>query len=654
MARPIPGLVAGRTAWVRNLARPARAFVETEVGSALVLLAAAVAALLWANSPWASSYEGFWSTELAIRIGGAELAHDLRWWVNDGLMALFFFVIGLEIRRELDMGELRERRRVAIPVLAALGGMAAPALLYVSFTRGSEAVHGWGIVMATDTAFALGVLALVGRRWPVRLRAFLLTLVVVDDVGALTVIALVYTGDLSPLPLFIAAGIFVVVVALRAAGIHRGEPYLLLGVGLWLALQYSGVHPTIAGVAMGLLATAYPPTRMDLQRAASLWRLFREQPTSRYARTASRGLRQAISPNERMQQLYHPWTSYVIVPLFALANAGVQLSGELLGRAASSPVTLGIVAGLVIGKLVGISGVSWLASRPRLGGFPLTIPLGLVTGVGAVAGIGFTVSLFIAEISFEGATLEEAKLGILVAAVVAIGLSWLVFRALELLPEQVRARQRAQQAEPIIDLVDPVDPELDHIRGPEEAPVTLVEYGDFECPYCGQAEPVVRELLAAFGADLRYVFRHLPLADVHEHAQLAAEAAEAAGAQGRFWEMHDLLFSHQDALEPEDLLSYARALDLDVDKFAEKMNKRKYMPRVARDVDSADRSGVSGTPTFFINGRRHHGHFDIGSLTAAVRTALAQTGVARSTSRPASAASTDATGPAAAGDDHAE
>lgn len=643
VGKPMPGL-AGRTSWVRNLARPARVFVETEVGSALVLLAAALVALVWANSPWGSTYEEFWSTELAIRVAGGELSHDLRGWVNDGLMALFFFVIGLEIRREFDMGELRDRRRVAVPVLAALGGMAVPALIYVSFTVGTGAVHGWGIAMATDTAFALGVLALVGRRWPLRLRAFLLTLVVVDDVGALTVIALVYSEDLSVIPLFVGVGIFAVVAALRFVGVQRGEPYLLLGVGLWLALQYSGVHPTIAGVAMGLMATAYPPSRTDLQRAASLWRSFREQPTSGYARTATRGLRHAISPNERMQQIYHPWTSYLIVPVFALANAGVQLSGELLSRAATSPVTVGIVAGLVLGKVIGISGVSWLASRRWLGGFPLTIPVGLLSGVAVVAGIGFTVSLFIAEISFEGETLEEAKIGILVAAVVAIGLSWLVFRLLELVPEHVRVRQRAQQAEPLVDLADQVDPERDHIRGPEEAPVTLVEYGDYECPYCGQAEQVVRELLAAFGTELRYVFRHLPLEEVHEHAQLAAEAAEAAGAQGRFWEMHDLLFSHQEALEPDDLVAYARGLELDVDKFAEKLSKRKYAPRVAQDVDSADRSGVTGTPTFFANGRRHHGAFDLRSLTATVRAALAQARTATSVSHQTSAdaAGTDA------------
>jgi Na+/H+ antiporter NhaA len=626
--RPVPWRASirltGRTAWVRNLARPVRVFVATEVGSALILLAATIAALLWANSPWGDTYEEFWSAQLSVQLAGASLDLDLRHWVNDGLMALFFFVVGLEIRRELDMGDLRERRRVAVPVLAALGGMAVPALIYASFNAGTEAVHGWGIVMATDTAFALGVLALVGRRWPLRLRVFVLTLVVVDDVGALLVIALAYTEDLALVPLLLAAAVFAAVVALRAAGVRHGAPYFLLGVALWLALLQGGVHPTIAGVAMGLLATAYPPTRSDLQRAASLWRAFREQPTSRYARTASRGVSLAISPNERLQQVYHPWTSFLIVPVFALANAGVALDGELLERAASSPITLGIVAGLVVGKLVGITGASWLATRRWLGGFPLTVAWPPLIGAATVAGIGFTVSLFIAELSFEGDVLAEAKIGILAASTIAAGLGWAVFRLMARLPTRLRDGGRAQPAEPLVDLAAPVDPERDHIRGPADAPVTLVEYGDFECPYCGQAEPVIRELLAEFGKELRYVFRHLPLEDVHEHAELAAEAAEAAGAQGRFWEMHDLLFRNQDALTEQDLIGYAEQLGLNIEYFEVKLRKRKYAPRVAQDVESADLSGVAGTPTFFANGRRHHGAFDLAELTALVRSALAQ------------------------------
>ena len=624
----------GRTAWVRNLARPARAFIATEVGSAFVLLAAVLVALIWANSQWGSTYEDVWTTELSIRLADAEISEDLRGWVNDGLMTFFFFVIGLEIRREFDMGEFRERRRVAVPVLAAIGGMVAPVLIYLAINAGTDAGHGWGVVMPTDTAFALGVLALVGSRFPLRLRVFLLTLAIVDDVGALLVIAVAYTDDLAVMPLLLAVGVFGLVIVFRAAGVTQGAVYFVLGVLLWVGLLESGVHPTIAGVAMGLLASAYPPSRTALEQAASLWRSFREQPTSGFARSAGRGLRRAISPNERLQEIYHPWTSYVIVPLFALANAGVELSADILTEAWSSPITIGIVVGLVAGKVVGITGASWLATRPWLGGFPLTVPWLPLVGTASVAGIGFTVSLFIAEIAFDGAELNEAKVGILAASVIATLLSWGVFGVIGLLPERIRTAGPAVQVEPLVDLVDPVEEDVDHVRGPATAPVTLVEYGDFECPYCGQAEPVIRALLSEFGADLRFVFRNLPLDDVHEHARLAAEAAETAGAFGRYWEMHDLLFQHQDALATEDLIDYARELGLDVDVFATKLRRRKYSPRVARDIESADRSGVSGTPTFFVNGRRHQGAYDLETLSALVRSALAPSRTTQSSPAP--------------------
>jgi Na+/H+ antiporter NhaA len=603
-----------KTAWVRNLAAPIREFIATENASALILLGATLGALLWANSPWASTYEELWSTELSFRLGGAELSLDLRHWVNDGLMAFFFFVAGLEIRREFDMGELRERRRLATPVLAAVGGLVAPALIYLAFNAGEPTTRGWGIPIGTDTAFALGILALVGRRCPARIRIFLLTLVIVDDIGALTVVALAYSGDVSPLALLLAVLFFGVVLALRRAGVRHGVAYFIVGLGVWLSMLASGVHPTIAGVAMGLLASAHPPAREDLHRAGALWRLFREQPTPEFARSASRGVTVAISPNERLQHLFHPWTSFVIVPLFALANAGVELSGQALARAASSPIALGIVFGLVGGKVIGIIGATWLATRRGLGGFPRTLPWPPLVGAATVAGIGFTVSLLIADITFQGEDLEEAKLGIFAASTVAASLGWLVFRAIEHLPKRVVAPERTRIAEPLVDLADPVDPELDHIRGPGDAPVTLVEYGDFECPYCGQAEPVIRELLAKFGTELRFVFRHLPLADVHEHAQLAAEAAEAAHGQGSFWQMHDLLFAHQDALRPGDLYRYAAELGLDLERFSEELRSRRHASRVARDVDSADQSAVAGTPTFFINGRRYQGTYDLDTL----------------------------------------
>ena len=593
-----------------------RRFAHTENASASVLLAATVAALLWANSPWSASYHDLWSTELALIVGSYELSMDLGHWVNDGLMAFFFFVAGLEIRREIDMGDFRERRRVALPVLAALGGMVLPALIFLLINLGEPSARGWGIAMGTDTAFAVGVLTLVGGASP-RVRTFLLSMVVVDDAVALTVIAVAYTEDLAVIPLVVAAGFLLAIVGLQAAGVRNGVAYFLVGTGVWLATLASGVHATIAGVAIGLTATAYPPNRDALARAGRTWRLFREQPTPVLARTASRTVALTVSPNERLQHLFHPWTSFVVVPLFALANAGVEISSDGLRDAATSPITLGIIAALIVGKFFGITSATWLARR--FGRLPLTIPWPSLVGVATVAGIGFTVSLLIADISFEGQDLVDAKLGILGASVLAAVLSWVAFRVIDRVGDRASARGLAA---PIVDLSDPVDPEVDHVRGSLDAPLMLVEYGDFECPYCLRAEAVLDDLVATFGDDIAFVFRHLPLDQVHEHARLAAEAAEAAASQGRFWEMHDTFFAHQDALREPDLSAYARDLGLDVDRFTSELQKRRHALRVERDVASADDSGATGTPTFFINGLRHHGGHDLATLTGALQREL--------------------------------
>jgi Na+/H+ antiporter NhaA len=617
---------SGTTAWARSLKTPLREFLSTETGSAAGLLAAAVAALVWVNVG-ASSYDSLWGTRLSIELGDAGVALDLRDWVNSGLMTFFFFVIGLEARREFDLGELRERRRFALPVVAAIGGMAAAVGIYLAFNAGSSAAHGWGIAMSTDTAFALGLIALVGPHFPDRLRAFLLTVAVVDDILALVVIATVYSDTLRVVPLFAAAGFFAAVLVFRSIPVRVGLVYLVLGIGAWVALLKSGVEPVVVGLVMGLLVYAYPAPRSSLERATERFREFREQPTADLARVAGVELRAATSPNERLQQLYHPWTSYVIVPLFALANAGIPLDGAFLTQAFSSPITLGILFGYVVGKPLGIFGGSWLATR--LSGRRLQPPVGwvAVAGGGTIAGIGFTVSLLIATLAFDGPRLEEAKVGVLSSALAAALITWLLFRVTALLPRRLRIRALLGTAETIVDLYADVDPTHDHIRGPLEAPVTLVEYGDFECPYCGQAEPVVRELLRDFG-DVRYVWRHLPLTDVHPHAQLAAEAAEAADRQGAFWELHDLMLDHQDELRPADLVRYAGALGLDVERFTEDLRNHEGAARVAEDVDSADLSGVSGTPTFFVNGRRHYGAYDIDTLTATVRLARARAAVA--------------------------
>jgi Na+/H+ antiporter NhaA len=618
----------GRTAWARSIQTPLREFLHTETGGAAVLLGAAVAALVWVNVD-AASYDSVWTTRLSIDLDGHGVALDLRDWVNSGLMTFFFFVIGLEARREFDLGELRERRRFALPLLAGLGGAAAAIGIYLALNAGRPSAHGWGTAMSTDTAFALGLLALVGPRFPDRLRAFMLTVVVVDDVVALVVIATVYSGSISTVPLVVAALFYGAVLVLRSFRFRVGLVYFVLGVGAWVALLESGVEPVVIGLAMGILPFAYPAERSNLERATVRFREFREQPTAELARSAAAQLRAATPANERLQQLYHPWTSYGVVPLFALANAGIVINGDVLTRAFTSPITLGILFGYTIGKPVGVVGGTWLAKHLSKGRLRPPVGWAAVAGGGAIAGIGFTVSLLIATLAFEGQDLEEAKLGILSAALCASALTWLLFRATELLPHRLRLRALLGTAEQLADLYLDVDPERDHIRGPVEAPVTVVEYGDFECPYCGMAEPVLRELRREFG-DVRYVWRHLPLNDVHPRAQLAAEASEAAAAQGAFWEIHDLLLDHQDALAPDDLIGYARQLGLDVERFTDDLRMHIGAAQVADDIDSADLSGVSGTPTFFINGRRHYGAYDIATLSAAVRAAGARAVLATS------------------------
>ena len=618
MAQPL----TDRTAWGRNLAAPVRDFLSTESGSAVVLLSATVAALVWANSPWPDSYESFWSTELSIRVGSEGISMDLRQWVSEGLMTFFFLVVGLEARREFDMGALRERRRVALLAIAAAGGMAVPVVIFLAFNGGGAGAGGWGAAMSTDTAFALGVLALVAPR-ATRLRVRLLTLVVIDDLVALIVIATVYTDEVEIVALAVAAGLFCALLALRYAPVAwRAPAAAIVGLGVWVALHESGVDPLLTGLAVGFAVSAYPPARTDLERVTELTRSFREQPTPELARSAQLGVTSAISANERLQYRLHPWTSFVIAPLFALANVGIHVDGELLGDAITSPITLGIVFGYLVGKPVGVTAAIWLATR--FTGLRRTLSWPVIVGGGAVAAIPFTVSLLIASIAFEGRQLEEAKLGVLGAAILAALMSWVVFRVIGRLPDEMRARQVAGTADELLDLSEDVDPDRDHIRGPGSAPVTLVEYGDYECSYCGQAEIVIRELLDEFGDELRYVWRHLPLNDVHLNAQMAAEATEAASAQGAFWPMHDRLLASQDELTPRDLKRHAAELGLDIERFWDELRRHEHAERVAEDVASADTSGVAGTPSFFINGQRHQGAYDVETLSAAVRAARAR------------------------------
>jgi protein-disulfide isomerase len=446
---------------------------------------------------------------------------------------------------------------------------------------------------------------------------FLVTVLVVDDLAALLVIAFAYSSDITLMPIVVAAVVFALL--LYAVRLRQRWVFVLLGVAMWAALRCSGVDPIVAGLVIGLAAPAYTPNRGELEDATGLVRRFREEPTPELARSARTGLSATLSPNARLQSFYHPWTSYLIVPLFALANAGITLDPGFLSVAYRAPITVGVIVGYVVGKPAAIVAASRLVTVLSRGRIRPPVGWAAVLGSGTIAGIGFTVALLIASRVFTGDRLTEAKLGALTAAAVSALVTWAVYRLAGTLSPERRARALVGDLTLIQDLIPEVDVEHDHLRGPVDAPITVIEFGDFECPHCGQAEPVVRELLT--DTDIRYVWRHLPLTDVHPQALMAAEAAEAAADQGAFWEMHDLLLARQDRLRLADLLGYAEEIGLDPGRLRDDLTRRRHESRVARDVESADLSGVAGTPTFFINGQRHHGAFDLATLSAAVRTA---------------------------------
>ncbi|EIE98912.1 Na+/H+ antiporter NhaA [Saccharomonospora glauca K62] len=598
-----------------------RRFLSTEAGSAAVLLAATMVALLWANSPWSATYEAVWDTELSLSLAGWELSMNLEHWVVDGLMALFFFTVGLEVRREFSVGELTDRRRATIAMVAAGGGLLVPAMVYLALAPGGDAGHGWGVVIGTDTAFLLGALAVVGPTFSTQLRVFLLTLTVIDDIMAVSVIGIFYSESIDPVALLVALLFGGVLWGLGRLGVWRASPYVIAVIGLWLATVESGLHAAIAGMLGGLLVGARNPVREEVEQAARRFRAFRQSPRVDVGRTARWGLERAISVNERLQAAVHPWASYVVVPLFALAEAGVDLRNGVLAEALTSRLTWAVVVALVGGKLVGISLSTVIGLRVGLGRLPRGVGLGHVVGGAALSGIGFTVSLLIAGLAFDDPVLrDEAVVGVLVAAVLATALGWVVFR--------VTARFGGRPDADLPRRLDPpVDPVKDNVRGNPDAPLTLLEYGDFECPFCSRATGVTRELRARFGSDLRYVFRHLPLSDVHPHAEFAARAAVAARRQDKFWEMHDLLFAHQDELEFEDVVGYASELGLDVETFLRDLESEETAAVVRADVASAEASGARSTPTFFVGEHRHVGPHDTETLAEALESLRDRSGV---------------------------
>jgi Na+/H+ antiporter NhaA len=610
-----------RTQWNRDFADSLPGFLRTESGAAGLLVAAIAAAVVWVNAA-PESYTAVWQTAISVRIGDVSFTRDLQSAVNSGLMTLFFLVVGLEARREYDLGQLRDRRQLILPCVTGLIGMAVPIGIYLAVNAGGEAAHGWGIVMSTDTALALGALSLVWADAPMQIRAFLVTVTVVDDIGSLILFVVAYSEGIDAGMLAVAGGIFALIIVGLMLRLDIPLMYVLLGVALWSALAKSGVDPVLTGLLIGLAAWAYSPSRGDLERASGLFRTFREQPTPEFAGSATSSMLAALSPNDRLQRVFRSWASYLIVPLFGLANGGIRISGEFLAHAYAAPITLGIIIGYVVGKPVAVLCASWAVSRLSRGQLRPAVGWAAMTGSGTIAGMGFTVSFLVAGVAFHGERLDQAKLGVLTASVIAVALTGGVARVTQALPQMRRARALYGESERLIDLIPPVDPDRDHILGPDDAPVTVVEYGDFECPHCAAVAEPAKELYAR--GHVRLVWRHLPLRDVHPEAELAAEAAEAAAKQSAFWQMHELLLHRQDRLRPADLIGYAAELGLDVDRFTAELERHEHAPRVVGDVESASLSGVSGTPTFFINGERQHGAYDLGTLGAAIEAARAR------------------------------
>ena len=402
----------------RRMPRVVREFLETEAAGGIVLLIAAVIAVVWANSPWSASYRTLWHTSLDLQLGRFGLEMDLKHWVNDALMVLFFFVVGLEIKRELVAGDLREPRVAAVPAIAAAGGMLVPAVLFLAITAGGGGSRGWGIPMATDIAFAVGMVTVLGPRVPRSLKLFLLTLAIVDDIGAMLVIAVFYAGDIQLAWLAAAVALVGGIVGLRRAGVVWLPAYVVVGLLLWLATHSSGVHATIAGVVLGLLAPARPLTPAAVARdwAADL----ADDPGPGELDARTRLAKTSVSPAERLQYMLHPWTSFGVVPIFALANAGVSIKASAFDAPGVVGVITGVVVGLVVGKVAGITTATWLAVRSGRGRLPAGATWPTLGGVAALGGIGFTVSLFIADLAYEPGTLQDgAKIGVLAGSVIA-------------------------------------------------------------------------------------------------------------------------------------------------------------------------------------------------------------------------------------------
>ncbi len=465
---------------------PVQRFIQMEASGGILLLLCAVAAIVWANSPFSAAYFHLWETHIALEIGHSMISMHLMHWINDGLMVIFFFMVGLEIKREMLTGELASPKKAALPIMAAIGGMIVPALFYTLFNAGTASAGGWGIPMATDIAFALGVVILLGKRVPLALKIFLTALAIVDDLGAVLVIAFFYTAELNLTSLAIGGGFLAALVAINRMGVRRPAPYIVLGIGLWVAFLQSGVHATISGV---LLALTIPSTRkmgayafMAASRDLAYKYMGMSEPNQKELKHGQEEVvhelehacKEVSSPLVRMEHALHGWVAFLIMPVFAFANAGVRFVGTDITAALTSHVTIGVIVGLFLGKQIGVTLFSWLSIRLGLAEMPSGTTWSQFYGVSLLAGIGFTMSLFVSNLAFtEAAMIDSAKLGILLASTIAGVAGWIML-------------SRSANAEQALEAPATLEPAMPHYR-------TVLERVEETRPATTAAEPIHEE-----------------------------------------------------------------------------------------------------------------------------------------------------------------
>lgn len=590
-----------------------RRMIASDAAGAIALVMATAAALLWANlAP--HGYDAFWHTPVSIAVGDARLELSLLHWINDGVMTIFFFLVSLEVKKEFVLGELRDWRHASMSVVMAAFGMLVPALLFVLITWNSPYAAAWGVVISTDTAFVLGLLAVFGRLVPPQLRVLLLALAVVDDIGAILVIAFVYTDSVNLGWVAAALCVTAVVYAAQRMRVWRGTVYVGLGILLWVAVMSSGIHASIAGVVLALLLPVFPPHREHVGRTEDLAQGFRRSPTAAKGKAAAEGILSSISVNDRLQLQLARTVTYVVVPLFALANAGVRITPESLAHAFGSVLTWGVVVSLVGGKLIGILVAPRAARLLRLGAVPPGLKGRHLLSAALLSGIGFTIALLIVNLAIDDPVAQaDARIGVLSGSMLAAILGAVALG----LTTRFDAAHRPERTE----LTRPVDPTRDHVLGSLDAPLVLVEYGTFGEYDDLAAEDVVATVRERFGDDLAFVFRYLaPGSDFAP--ERTPEALEAASAQdpALFWAMRTELnrLSERGPLDDQQVLQAAATVGASLPRLEEDLRRSTFHNRVDEDFQDADAMGLTTAPTFFVNGVAYAGPLQAGALVAAL------------------------------------